>query len=263
MIHKTFMAFLLTLFLPITLLAQKQTQLPKLGIVPLSKKVSSHDVDAIDAVTSIFLETNRFEVLERTGMNRIMEEMDFTSFTQQQAIEFGQLAGLDLIAMVSYTEKIRTTDDGHKSTFYDIRVRIVQVSNSKVIYSFQSGYGTGFGSGFPAAVKRLSESVRKEFKPVGLVVYIQGREITVSLGKEHGIKKGDKLEVFSKGEIIYHPKTKEILDQAETVIDTIKVIRVKDKTAICKADKKHKITLKNHVRFKRGKRNYNPLSYLD
>lgn len=66
-----------------------------------------------------------------------------------------------------------------------------------------------------------------------IVKIISDYQIVVNGGFEHGIKKGDILEVYILGDEIIDPDTKESLGTLDTVKETLKVINVFQKMCVC------------------------------
>jgi len=57
-------------------------------------------------------------------------------------------------------------------------------------------------------------------------------KVYTNLGKSSGIKVGQEIKIYKKGEAIIDPKTHEVLDQELDLIARAKVIKVKDKISI-------------------------------
>ena len=70
------------------------------------------------------------------------------------------------------------------------------------------------------------------------VLNIQGNKIFINRGKDGGLKKGQKLNVFKPGVALIDPDTGENLGSAETMIGQIKVTRINPKFTIAEITKK-------------------------
>ncbi|MDS1004986.1 hypothetical protein P9J83_15990 [Clostridium sporogenes] len=66
-----------------------------------------------------------------------------------------------------------------------------------------------------------------------VVKIVSDSEIVVNAGSEDSIKKGQELEIFTQGEEIFDPETKESLGTLDTVKATIEVVTVYPKMCLC------------------------------
>lgn len=80
-----------------------------------------------------------------------------------------------------------------------------------------------------------------------IVKIISDYEVVVNCGFNHGIKKGDKLEVYILGEDIIDPDTKKSLGTLDTVKETLEVVNVFEKMCLCKSSQHDKPTLAINV----------------
>jgi len=71
------------------------------------------------------------------------------------------------------------------------------------------------------------------------VVFIQDDEkkVTINRGSEDGINKGDRFLIYSIGEELFDPETKESLGMLEIVKGTGKVVHVQPRLATIESDK--------------------------
>jgi curli biogenesis system outer membrane secretion channel CsgG len=66
----------------------------------------------------------------------------------------------------------------------------------------------------------------------GSIVLVQTERIYINCGKREGIAPGQKLVVYSKGEELTDPETREVLGAAETRIGTVSVVEVQEKYSL-------------------------------
>lgn len=62
---------------------------------------------------------------------------------------------------------------------------------------------------------------------------IDSKNIVINAGKNNYIKKGDKFEIFVKGDELFDINTKESLGTLDTIKETVTVVTVFQKMCIC------------------------------
>ena len=62
--------------------------------------------------------------------------------------------------------------------------------------------------------------------------------VSINLGKNSGIRVGDKIKIYREGEVILDPKTNEVLDRELDLIAKAKIMKVKDKLSVAMVTKK-------------------------
>lgn len=66
-----------------------------------------------------------------------------------------------------------------------------------------------------------------------VVAILNEYSIAIDAGANHGLSKGDKIEIFEEGERITHPSTKEDLGAIIFTKDTLEIVHVDEKYSIC------------------------------
>lgn len=72
----------------------------------------------------------------------------------------------------------------------------------------------------------LLEDMIKISPPLGMVMKIEGKNVYLDLGKEKGVKIGQRFSLFAEGEVFKHPKTGKILYTEENVLGEIQITEV-------------------------------------
>lgn len=187
---------------------------------------------ALDILSSKLTQSQKFILLERNDMDKVMEELKISGSENNQ-----QKIGADFLIIGSVTEFGRK-NIGTSKVFSDtkqqiveaaVSIRLVDVSTGLVIYSEEAkgeaettnktvlGYGnrtdydaTLSDKAISAAIGKLVENVinncmDKPWKSFFLNYDENG--IIISGGKNQGIKVGDTFEVVEKGKSIKNPQT--------------------------------------------------------
>jgi len=105
-------------------------------ILTLQEMLSNADI-IVGAITTEVVNTNRFRVVERSRIDKIMREQGFqrSSLTSEQVVKVGRLLGVNKIITGEYSE------DGYNST---VNIRLIDVETGDIeaaaSYQFNSRY---------------------------------------------------------------------------------------------------------------------------
>jgi hypothetical protein len=185
-------------------------------------------------LTSRFVNSGRFEVVERGQLEKILKEqaMGMTGVVDAaQAANIGKLLGAKYVALgrVTQASPIQTGTSGGKPTFRgvaNVDLRLVSTESGVVFFS-RVGRGENqpllanwLGSdsaeivvgAVTAAVKDLIKAVENTIPIEGyIVVEKDSAHVTLDAGKTSGVKKGMKFKVYREGPPIQHPVTGQTL----------------------------------------------------
>ncbi|MEL7059895.1 MAG: hypothetical protein AAGN46_07705 [Acidobacteriota bacterium] len=191
------------------------------------------DQQAINAATSAFMSTRRFDVTERAELSKIFAEKSLRDILGDESGNLFDLRGLDLIGFVSYTIE---TPDSRAPPVYVLSVRVASVGTGEVFGTFDSVRMSAFpATTIALAGDLLSANLREAFPPHGIIVkVIDKKTVVVDLGAFTGIEEGDRLVMFREGEPIIHPLTGEQLPGQEIEIGSLKVQSVGERIATCR-----------------------------
>lgn len=201
---------------------------------------------ARDEITNVVVALKYLTVVERSRMESIMKEMEFsnTAFADSSsAASFGKKLGAQLVVFgnvsaVSYKiEEIREGEEGKKKAIKKkgtgtatLNVQIVDVDTNATIFSESfSGEATDtvdkngtpkpMTALVPEAIRNAAEKLwvplQKKFPLDGIVIKKEKRDgdyyAYVDFGKNWGVTKGRRLYIYSKGEKVIHPVTGKVL----------------------------------------------------
>lgn len=202
---------------------------------------------AVDILSTKLASTGKFILLERTDMDKIVEELKIAGNDDVQKI------GADYLIIGSITEFGRK-NIGDQNVFSKsktqiveaaVSIRLVDVSNGQIIYSEEgkgeaettakSVMGIGEHADFDAtlsdkaisaAISKLVENVinkcmDKPWKSYFLTYDENG--ILISGGKSQGIKVGDNFIVAEKGKSVKNPQTGMMIELPSKTVGKLKV----------------------------------------
>jgi len=208
---------------------------------------TNSDILTSDLITAL-VNTRKFDVVERDRMQEIMQEKDFISMTQNEAIKLGNLLGADYFVMgqielveagvskkrIPYTESYKVDTSGRMV----VNVRIVDTRGGKIVAAQKINQSHGHsGAGSTLAfletlkemtVKRIVNSVVDGVFPVK-VMKVTGNEIYLNRGTGAPFSKGSVLVIYVEGEQLVDPDTGEKLGSTEIEVGKIKITEILQK----------------------------------
>ena len=222
---------------------------------------------AREEITNILVRLPHIQIVERSRMDQIIEEMNFSNSAYvdaSTAAEFGKKAGADLVIFGSVSNASYSTENQRQFSFtagttmvevgvaeVSMNVQIVDVETNRTIFSQST---TGSTTGDPNkdkvvpiavsnAVAEMSASLQQQFPIKGYVIKTdqKGKDyfIYLDVGNNLGIDPGRTVVVFGKGETIIHPVTKEVLSSSSgSAVGKAVIIEVQDKFSIAVVNKK-------------------------
>lgn len=203
------------------------------------------DILTSDLITSL-VNSRKFDVVERDRMGEVMQEKDFISMTQDQAMQLGDLLGADYFVMgqIELVEaslskkKIPYTEDRYKVDLFGrmvVNVRIVDTRGGKIVAAqkineslAQSGGGSALAfleTLKEKAVLEIVNNVVDGVFPVK-VMKVQGEEIYLNRGEGASFKVGGIMIVYLEGEKLIDPDTGENLGSTEIEVAQLKVAEI-------------------------------------
>ena len=167
----------------------------------------------------------RFDVIERSLLNKILEEQKLSIsgiIDEGTATQLGKLLGVKVIISGSVLKFTSTLE---------VNARIIDVETASIIAAENVRSGTA--ERLKDLVDQMSVKIMKHFPLEGYVVSRGPEEnmITIDLGKYSGVKTGIEFTVFKEGKAIKHPKTGEVLDVERTNLGRAVIVDVRDKIA--------------------------------
>lgn len=244
---------ILTLLAMTAFAAPAAAKVYKLGLIMADRHPSRDSEEILNAATTAFFESKRFDVIERSRLDKVFEERDLQDFIEGAAGDLSNLEGVDMLGLVTYSIENGTSLGGIAQRLYYIDVRMTDVTSGQIVGTVSSRRATlTYDPTTPYNASRcLLQNVREMFPPEGIVIRISGNEVIVDIGEESGIRENDVLEVIREGETIFHPTTGKPLPPVENVVATLKVTEPANQMSKCKMQKSDlTINVTDRVRLK-------------
>ncbi|MBW2563294.1 MAG: hypothetical protein JRE29_04545 [Deltaproteobacteria bacterium] len=232
---KRYIAFLIVLafFISIPLAANADFKRSKIAVLDFDLKGAGFETEDMGAIVAewfitAFVKDGRFDVIERGLLKKILNEQKLGMsgiLDETTATKIGKLLGVKIIISGSVLKL---------QNILEINARIIDVETASIIAA--ENVERSAAVGLQDLVVRMSAKIIKNFPLEGYIVRrkIGKWRVSIDLGRIAGVKEGMEFIVYKEGQILRHPKTKEILD-VETV-QTGKIIITKVKNKISTAD---------------------------
>lgn len=163
-------------------------------------------IDLLDKLTTVFVNLNRFKVIERAQLEKILAEQKLGLsgvIDAATAAEIGKGIGVDAVVCGSIS---------HSGNTASIDARLVDTETAAIITA-QDAFANGLS--LPTLSQMISEvagKIKNEMPLVhGYVINAQDGRLTLDLGRSSGVRKGMKCVVYREGAPIVHPITNEVI----------------------------------------------------
>ncbi len=201
----------------------------RIAILPVENKGMAGDFDLLDKLITTFVKMERFKVLERSQLERVIAEqkLGMSGFIDAAtAAEIGKGVGVDAVVTGSVTW---TRND------ISIDARFIDTETAAII-SAQDSYTQGRNQ---RSVNDMLETLATKFKndfPVvkGYVIKVDADQLTLDLGRSNGVKKGMKCYAYREGAPIIHPVTKKVIGKMIDVLSEVQLMEVYDQFSTAK-----------------------------
>ncbi len=232
---KRYIAFLIVLsfFISIPFAGNADFKRTKIAVLDFDLKGAGFETEDMGAIVAewfitAFVKDGRFDVIERGLLKKILNEQKLGMsgiLDETTATKIGKLLGVKIIISGSVLKL---------QNILEINARIIDVETASIIAA--ENVKSSAAVRLQDLVVRMSAKIIKNFPLEGYIVRRKTGKwrVSIDLGRIAGVKEGMEFIVYKEGQIIRHPKTKEILD-VETV-QTGKIIITKVKNKISKAD---------------------------
>lgn len=238
--------------------AYADSEAPSIAVFPLRGQSTQTGVIGnpaemvIQMVTEAFYKTKRFNVIERSQLNKIFAEQKYQTsgdVDDGSAIDLGKQLGAKFVVVGSYDiTQTRTVDYSFKPPMIqfpskcDINLRVVDVQTGKITDTVKILARAKEGEGSSAYEKLKEDAIRKLEREVGnkypmagyVIKVLSEKEALIDIGSKNGITEDTEFSVFEYGEDIVHPITKKIIKGEKKLITEFKVKSVADETSIVK-----------------------------
>jgi len=177
-------------------------------------------IDLLDKLVNGFVNINRFKVIERAQLEKILAEQKLGLsgvIDASTAAQIGKGIGVDGVIYGSLTR-------GGEAVSID--ARLIDTETAAII-SAKDAYSNSI------SLQNLSQMIGElaaKFKtdlPIlnGYIIGVQGEKVTIDIGFKTGLKKGMKCHIYREGAPIVHPVTNEVIGK---MIDELCEVQVSD-----------------------------------
>ena len=184
-------------------------------------------IDLLDKLVTGFVGINRFKVIERAQLEKILEEQKLGMsgvIDASTAAQIGKGIGVDGVVCGSITQ------GGNAVT---IDARLIDTETAAIITA-KDAYSNGLSlQNLSQMISDLAARFKSDLPLVnGYVIGVQGEKVTIDLGNKNGIKKGMKCNVYREGTPIVHPVTGEVLGKNIDELCEVQITDVFDAYAL-------------------------------
>jgi TolB-like protein len=159
-------------------------------------------VDLLDKLITGFVNINRFKVIERALLEKILEEqkLGISGIIEvSTAARIGKGIGVDAVVVGSVTLT---------RTALSIDARMIDTESATIITA-RDAYSSQISlQSISQMINELALKIKDDLPLVsGYVISVDGTKLTTDLGRSSGVKKGMKCHVYREGSPIFHPVT--------------------------------------------------------
>ena len=203
-----------------------------IAVLPFESKGLGNELGSIDLLDKLitgFVNINRFKVIERALLEKILEEQKLGMsgiLDASTAAEIGKGIGVDAVVVGSVTR-------GSGALSIDARLidtETAQIVTAKDAYSANISFQE-----ISQMINQLAEKIKAELPVVnGYVIGASDDKVTIDIGRANNIKKGMKCIVYREGAPIVHPVTGKVIAREIDELCEIQINEVFDVYSTCK-----------------------------
>lgn len=194
-----------------------------IAVLPFASKGIGRElgqIDLLDKVITELVNLNRFKVIERAQLEKILAEQQLGMsgvLDASTAAQIGKGIGVDAVMIGSITQ-------GGNSVTID--ARLIDTETATII-SAKDAFVTGISlQSLSQMISELAGKFRDDFPLAnGYVIGIDGNRLTLDLGLSNGLKKGRKCIIYREGAPIVHPVSGKVIGR---MIDELCEVQVTD-----------------------------------
>ncbi|MDZ7304667.1 MAG: hypothetical protein ONB44_21275 [candidate division KSB1 bacterium] len=178
------------------------------------------EIDLLDKLVTGFVNINRFKVIERAQLEKILAEQKLGMsgiIDASTAAQIGKGIGVDGVVCGSVTQ-------GGNAVSID--ARLIDTETAAIITA-RDAYSNGLSlQNLSQMIADVAAKIKMDLPILnGYVIGVQGERVTLDIGNKNGIKKGMKCLVYREGAPIVHPVTGEVIGK---MIDELCEVQVTD-----------------------------------
>ncbi|MFW6409487.1 MAG: CsgG/HfaB family protein [Halanaerobiales bacterium] len=198
---------LLTILI-VTLITFQGHSQEKVGVLDFSGDVSQEYLDnATNRLSTIITQLDRFEVIDRTEVDRILEEQKFQQsglVDTDTSAEIGNILGTDQVLVGTIDNLSSSSNEGAYDAEARVTVKIIDVENASVLHSIENSGTARDSSSNEARQSALDDALgedfvnkmRERFAITATVTNVQGDKIDISGGSEQGVKENFRFRIM-------------------------------------------------------------------
>lgn len=230
----------------------------RVAILPLRGEGTGHfgkpDADVHQRITSAFLRTRRFELVERQRLDAVLEEAKLQQgglVDDSTAVQLGRLLGAQQVLVGSYRGEIIAYYGEEKTSNPLFRwftgkvsagLRLVDVASGRISETFEVAGAEKDTTAAKTFHGLLEDFTRKLEREVGNRYPLAGvllreepdRQVMVDLGRKDGLKVGDVYQAVAFGPDVVHPTTGRLLRGPRRVLADLKVTSLDEESCLMK-----------------------------
>lgn len=196
----------------------------RVSIMPLQQKGTPSTLSdtVYDHLLTALIDQGRFQLIEREQLEAVLREQKLSQaglVDPKTAAKIGKIAAAEGMLIGTVTEA---------KGALEVFMRFVDVETSAIL-AVEDVYGENLDlRAVRTLMAGLALEIRQQFPLLeGLVLQVQGKKVSIDLGKKQ-LKKHMKLTLFREGEAIKHPVSGKLLGAPTEILGEIKLQAVFD-----------------------------------
>ncbi len=185
------------------------------------------EVNLLDKLTTVFVNLNRFKVIERAQLEKILEEQKLGLsgvLDASTAAQIGKGLGVDAVVCGSVVRA------GNTAT---IDARLVDTESAAIVTAKDALTKNLSLAALNELIAEVAGKIKSDMPLIsGYVIKVEGERLTLDLGRAHNVRKGMKCHVYREGEPIVHPVTNQVIGKAIDELCEIQLQEVFESYAI-------------------------------
>jgi len=190
-------------------------------------------------IITMLVKSKKFDVVEREKIQKVLNEQKIGLsglIDESTAVQVGKLVGANAVVFGVVSSMTQSPIDKFSYIDYETKanldIRIVDCATGKILSAEKSEgivhnktvysadgvlisgarqYPQAYNEAILKAVEEIIVKIAELFPPVGCVVLVKKKSVTIDIGQDSGVKSGQKYVIFRKGKEILHPVTKKSL----------------------------------------------------
>ncbi|MBD3226405.1 MAG: hypothetical protein GF313_16875 [Caldithrix sp.] len=186
------------------------------AVFPFENKGTNQNLGEVilDKLITALLNIERFRVIERSQLERILEEQKLSMsgiIDASTAVELGKGIGVDVILLGSVSPGTRGS--------VSLDARAIDTETATIIVAHDAESRSSDAQRIKEAVEQLAIQFKSSLPLVeGLVIGVEQNQITLDVGRRKGLKKGMKCIIYKEGADVKHPITGELLGKETNIL---------------------------------------------